>query len=463
MEKIEQKFVGRIRGVQGQIAFIECEGSYKPQLNELLTSIEDDSVRLEMHEYKSSNEISCLLLSSAKKIHRNMKVVSTGSQISVPVGDEILGRVMNLYGDAEDGLGPINSSERKSIYDSKTFSSTRKDLSKTELMETGIKVVDFFTPIVRGGRVGLVGGAGVGKTVLINELLRSITNSSEGVALFAGIGERIREGHELWNSLKENDVLKRTALIMGHINKNAAVRFRTAWAAAALAEYFRDVKERDVLFFVDNIFRFLQAGSELSTILGEIPSEFGYQPTLQTEIADFESRLASTDKAYVTSIQTVYVPADEFNNPTVAATLPHLDTVVILSREIAQQGRHPSVDPFKSRSSVLTEDAIGAEHYKAVTRSIEVLNQYEKLSRIVTIVGEEELSVENQKVYQRARKLLNYMTQSLSTTAIYNAVPGVSVSRKDVVSDVKAILDGKYDKIPEEKFLYIGNLKSIGK
>jgi len=462
MGEIEkQKFVGRVRGVRGQIVFIEREGEYRPQLNELLTSPEDESIKLEMHEYKSSHELSCLLLSPAKNLKRNMKVVSTGTQIKIPVGDGILGRVMNLYGDPEDDLGPIKSSELKSIYERASSVIDSKKSSKTTFLETGIKVIDFFTPIVRGGKVGLVGGAGVGKTVLMTELLRNITNQYKGVALFAGIGERIREGHELWKSLQENNVLDRTVMILGHINENAAVRFRTAWAAATLAEYFRDEKQKDVLFFVDNVFRFLQAGSELSTLIGEIPSEFGYQPTLQTEIAEFESRLMSRDNAYVTSVQTVYVPADEFNNPSVAATLPHLDTVVVLSREISQQGRHPSVDPFKSRSSVIDRNIIGDDHYETVTRSIETLNKFERLSRIVAIVGEEELSAENQKMYQRAKKLLNYMTQSLSTTAIYNATPGVYIKRDVVVGDVKAILDGKVDDIPAEKFLYVGDIESI--
>jgi len=462
MEEINnQKFVGRVRGVKGQIVFIDYEGEYRPQLNELLSSEEDKSVKLEMHEYINSHELSCLLLSPAKNLKRNMKIISTGTQIKIPVGDNILGRVMNLYGDSEDGLGPIKSNEFKSIYRDTSLPIATKSSSKTTFLETGIKVIDFFTPIVRGGKIGLVGGAGVGKTVLMTELLRNITNQYKGIALFAGIGERIREGHELWTSLKENNVLDRTVLILGHINENAAVRFRTAWAAAALAEYFRDEKQKDVLFFVDNVFRFLQAGSELSTILGEIPSEFGYQPTLQTEIAEFESRLMSRDNAYVTSVQTVYVPADEFNNPSVAATLPHLDTVVVLSREIAQQGRHPSVDPFKSRSSVIDRSIIGDDHYETVTRSIETLNKFERLSRIVAIVGEEELSSENQKMYQRAKKLLNYMTQSLSTTAIYNATPGVYIKRDVVVKDVQAILDGKVDDIPAEKFLYIGDLESI--
>jgi len=458
-ENLKPQFIGRIKSVKGQIASVSCESSNRPGLRELLICPQDDTVRLETYEYTDNNTLLCLLLSSSKTIKRNLEVFSEGRQITIPVGNEVLGRVINLFGDPEDGRGPINSETVRPIY-SNVKTPSKNNPRSNEVSETGIKAIDFFTPIPRGGKIGLVGGAGVGKTVLMTEILHNISSRYKGVSIFAGIGERIREGRELWRSLEERELLERAVLIMGHINQNAAVRFRTAWSAATIAEYFRDVKNWDVLFFVDNVFRFLQAGSELSTLLGEIPSEFGYQPTLQSEIAQFENRLTSTEKAAITSVQTVYVPADELGNPTIAATLPHLDAVAILSRTMTQQGRHPAVDPFQSKSSMINPSIVGQEHYDAVTKAIEVLNQYERLSRVVTIVGEEELSAENQKIYARARKLLNYMTQSFFTTEVQSGRAGVYVERKDVVRDVKAILDGTFDLVPAEKFLYIGDTKS---
>jgi len=458
-ENMKSQFVGRIQSIKGQIVSVSCENTYRPGLRELLTSPEDEQVRLETYEYTDSSTLLCLLLSSSKTIKRNMEVFGLGKQITIPVGHQVLGRVINLFGDPEDGRGPIESDDMRSIYPD-TSSVPRQNIRTNEITETGIKAIDFFTPIPRGGKIGLVGGAGVGKTVLMTEILHNISSRYKGVSVFAGIGERIREGRELWSSLEERELLERATLILGHINQNAAVRFRTAWSAATLAEYFRDVKGWDVLFFVDNIFRFLQAGSELSTLLGEIPSEFGYQPTLQSEIAQFENRLTSTEKAAITSVQTVYVPADELGNPTIAATLPHIDAVAILSRSMTQQGRHPAVDPFQSKSSMINPNIVGEEHYRAVTRAIEVLNQYERLSRVVTIVGEEELSAENQKIYARARKLLNYMTQSFFTTEVQSGRKGVYVERKNVVRDVQAILNGTLDLVPAERLMYIGDIKS---
>ena len=453
------QFVGRIKSINGQIVSIGCEGMYRPKLRELLVSKKDDTVRVEVYEYIDSDTITGLLLSSQKTITRNMDVWGDGSQIAIPVGRDILGRVMNLFGDPEDGRGSIKSKGFRSIY-SKPKTVIQHTPTITEVTETGIKAIDFFTPIPRGGKLGIVGGAGVGKTVLMAEILHNISSRYKGVSVFAGIGERIRESRELWRTLDESNLLERAVLVMGHINQNAAVRFRTAWSAATLAEYFRDEKEWDVLFFVDNVFRFLQAGSELSTLMGEIPSEFGYQPTLQSEIAQFENRLTSTSKATITSVQAVYVPADELSNPTIAATIPHLDAVAILSRPMTQQGRHPAVDPFYSRSSMINSSGINQDHYKAVTKATEVLSQYERLSRIVTIVGEEELSAENQKIYTRAQKLLNYMTQSFFTTEVQSGRKGIYVDIKDVVIDVGAILDGTLDLVPPEKFLYIGDTKS---
>lgn len=463
MSKETTQFVGKVRGVIGQIVRVDCSGDYRPALRELMLAEEGDEVYLEAYAYEDQHTLFCLLLSDVDKVPRNTRIVSTGRQITVPVGDAVLGRVIDLYGNAIDGGSALKSKEVRPIYRPQGGESQgNRVIRPSKVLETGIKTIDFFAPLLRGGKMALVGGAGVGKTTLQTEILRNVVYNGTGVSVFAGIGERIREGHALWLSLKEHDVLSRTGLVFGHISKNAAVRALTAATAATLVEHFRDEQKQDVLFFADNVFRFLQAGSELSTLLGELPSEFGYQPTLQSEIAAFENRLYSTEEAYVTSVQTVYVPADEFGNPAVSATMPHMDAQVILDRELTYEGRYPAVDPFRSMSLALNPRIVGEEHYYTAIEAVEVLNQYKQLSRIVSIVGEEELSQENQLKYQRARKLLNYMTQAFISTETETGRKGVTVPRETVVSDVRAILDGKLDRVPAENFLYIGDARTAG-
>jgi len=476
----DRPLVGRVRKVVGQVAVVECEGEYRPRLQEFLTVQDNPRILLEAYAYGSERMLYCLLFSRVEELVRNMAVVSLKRQISVPVGAGLLGRAIDFNGAPVDGRGALNAEGERPIHPQLGEHSTGEHIRSDEIVETGIKIIDFFAPLPRGGKMGLVGGAGVGKTLLQTEILRNIIEAHFGVAVFAGIGERTREGHALWRTLEEQKVLDRIALVFGYVNKNAAIRFRTAATAAALAEYFRDMpgeqiqsivskaakqkkwKGNDVLFLVDNVFRFLQAGSELSTLLGEMPSEFGYQPALQSEIAQFENRLGTTKKGSITSVQAVYVPADELSNPAVAAMLPHMDTVVILSREIMQRGRFPAVDPLRSSSNAVSVRSVGEEHFKAVHEARSVLAQYDKLARMVAVVGEEELSTQNQLTYKRAERLLNYMTQSFFTAESQSGRPGTLVAREDVVRDVRAILEGHTDTVPSQKLLYIGTLKEAG-
>lgn len=457
------QFVGSIRSIRGQIVVISCEGEYKPHLHELLTTANNPTVRLEAHSYASPTRLNCLLLSSREDLFRNLKVVATGEHLSIPVGKEVLGRVIDLYGNVLDRGQELERKETRSIYGTGPSTVAQVEANERKVAETGIKALDFFTPLLHGGKLALVGGAGVGKTVLMTEIIHNLNRGGEGVTIFAGIGERIREGQELLESLATTKVLDRTSLILGHINENAAIRFKVASAAVSIAEYFRDIEKREILFFVDNIFRFVQAGSELSTLLEEIPSEFGYQPTLQTEVAHFENRLVSTREAGITSVQTVYVPADQLTNPAVAAALPYFDAIVILSRDSAQQGLFPAIDLLQSKSTIVDRSVVGEEHYKALTGAVELLNHYSRLARIVTILGEEELGTQDRTLYHRALRLRNYMTQPFHTIEDHTGRAGVSVSRDVLVKDVQGILEGKFDIVPAEKFLYIGDAQALQK
>jgi len=343
MEEKDNRFKGKISAVRGQIVEVFCDLGDLPSLQEILTSEENEEVKLEVFSYRSGNIILCLNLTAKNWLYRGMIIVQTGKSLTIPVGRSVLGRVMNLFGEPQDGGEPFTNFK-----------------PMAEIVETGIKQIDFFTPFIKGGKIGFIGGAGVGKTVLMTELLRNITFNHEGVSVFAGIGERIREGKELYEALKRSGVISKVSLIFAQMNENAAIRFRIAAAAATLSEYFRDIEKTDVLFFVDNVFRFIQAGNEVSTLLGMIPSELGYQATMSSEIASLENRLVSTENASITSVQTVYVPADELSDPAVVTIMGHLDSVLVLSRDIAQKGRYPPIDILKSSSTLLSKRIVGA-------------------------------------------------------------------------------------------------------
>ncbi len=453
---------GTIISVTGQIATILVEGELFPTLSEILMSNDDPELILEVFS-ETKNQIHAQILSNPDQIFRGMTVYGTGSDLKVPVGIGVLGRVIDLFGLPRDNGGPIQSSYKTSIYSKGPTLSTVQN--SYNILESGIKAIDFLTPIRKGGKVGFIGGAGVGKTILLTELMRNITlrpeNGSGGkpvYSVFAGVGERIREGQELFQRLKESGVMDKTVMVLGQMNENAAIRFRVAEAAVAQAEYFRDNEKSDVLFFIDNMFRFVQAGAEISTLLGTIPSEQGYQATLQTEISTLEDRLIATVNGSITSFQNIYVPADEITDAGVSTVMSFLDAAIVLSRTNAQKGLYPPVDLFLSSSSTLSKAFLGEEHFKALTEFQKLLENYNKLSHIVAIVGEQELSAENRILYNRTKKIINYLTQPFFVTEKQTGKKGVAVPRQTTVSDITTILSGKLDQIPSEKFMFVGSL-----
>lgn len=457
---MDKNYVGKIVSAKGQIVVVEAENDVLPSLNEILTTVIDPSIRLEVYSY-NGNKINCLLLTQIDKIHRSMSVVATGAPLMVPVGNATLGRVMNLFGEDEDGQGQIATDIKRSIYaHAPTFNILK---SSPQILETGIKVIDFVAPFLKGGKIGFIGGAGVGKTVLITELIHNITSKYQTVSIFAGIGERVREGQELYRSLSESKTIANIALIYGQMGENAAVRFRVASAAASMAEYFRDEDKKDVLFFMDNIYRFVQAGNEVSTLLANIPSEQGYQPTLQAELGNIQERLISTTSGSITSIQTIFVPSDDLTDAGVASIISYLDSIITLSRTVSQLGLYPAVDLLQSSSSLLSSSTlIGQDHYVLITRFQQILTRYNQLERIVAILGEAELSSEDRIIYNRAKKLVNYMTQPLFTTENQTGRKGLYVPRQTTIEDIKVILSGILDKIDPDKLLYIGSLREAG-
>lgn len=456
----EQKkiFEGVVTSVRGQIATVESSGAGLPGLNEALVSPELSSVVLEVF-FQDKQSVSCLILSDPANLYRGMKIVGTNQQVSVPETPELLGRAIDLFGNVLDGKKPISAVKRRSIYSKTPSLSTIATTGK--VLETGIKAIDFLTPILEGGKTGFVGGAGVGKTILITELLHNITLRHNGVSVFAGVGERIREGQELYQRLFETRVLPNTAIVLGNMNENAGARFRVALAASSIAEYFRDEMKKDVLFFIDNMFRFVQAGNELATLLGTLPSEQGYQATMLTELSQLEDRLVSTVNASITSVQTVYVPADETNDPAVTAITSFFDTAIVLSRTVAQHNLYPPIDLSASSTSALKRSIIGTEHFEVAIQFQKMLSQYNALSHIVAIVGESELSAADRLLYQRTKKVINFLTQPFFMTETQTGKRGVYVSRAQAVADIRLIVSGKMDHIPEERFLYVGNIKDI--
>lgn len=452
--------IGRVKSVKGQIAQVQIESKNLPFLFEVLTCPEDPTVKLEVF-FQSEDISACLILSDYSKLYRGMFMVGTSSELKVPVSQNILGRVVNLYGEPQDEGGALSAPTNLSIYSKTPPLNTIK--GSFQILETGIKAIDFLTPFLKGGRIGFIGGAGVGKTILMTELIHNITANHKGVSVFAGVGERIREGQELYQRLVDSGVIKNTVLVLGQMNENAAIRFRVALAAVTIAEYFRDQEKQDVLFFIDNMFRFVQAGNEVATLLSTVPSEQAYQATMQTEVGTLEDRLVSTESGSITSIQTVYVPSDEVTDAGVNTIMSFLDSAIVLSRSVAQLGLYPPIDITQSSSSTLSKQLIGEEHYATLTRFQELLERYNKLSHIVAIIGESELSTQDRLLFDRIKKIINYLTQPFFTTQTHTGRPGVYVKKQTTISDIRAILSGGLDNVPPEKLLYIGSLADLNK
>lgn len=448
---------GKIKSVKSQICQVQITSDNHPAISEILTSKEYPEIKLEVF-YQSEELVTCLILTGGKDIYRGMKIIGTGSSLTIPTGPQILGRVFNIFGEAQDNLPAIKTLTTKSIYSkAPQISAIASNLS---ILETGIKAIDFITPFLKGGKIGFVGGAGVGKTILMTELIHNISQNQKSVNIFAGVGERIREGQELYQRLVESKVMPQTVMIFGQMNENAAIRYRSALAATSIAEYFRDEKKTDVLFFIDNMFRFVQAGNEVSMLFGTAPSEQAYQATIQTEVSSLEDRMVSTDSASITSIQTCYVPADELSDAAVNTIMSFFNSVVVLSRAITQKGLYPPLD-LQLSSSTLSKDIIGEEHYLTLTAFQKLLERYTELSHIVAIIGESELSPKDQLIYTRVKKVINYLTQPFFSTEIQTGKKGVYVPKQTTINDIKLILSGKLDRVPAEKLLYIGDLKSL--
>lgn len=448
---------GKIISILGQIIEVEFLEEY-PELNEVLTLKRDGKTLMEVYSSSSENTFYCLLLTSPEGIKRGDEVVATGKRLEIPVGKQVLGRVMDIFGNPVDGKGEIKSVQKSSII-SAGVSISDVDAS-TQVLETGIKAVDFFGPIYKGGKVGIFGGAGVGKTVLLTEIIHNVVvlKQDKNVSVFTGVGERVREGQELLENLEESKVLPNVALVMGQMGENAGVRFRTALAGVTLAEYFRDKEDLNVLFFIDNIFRFAQAGYELSTLMNNIPSEGGYQSNLNSEVASINERLVSTDKGSITSFEAVFIPSDDITDFAVQSVFPYLDSTVVLSRAVYQEGRLPAINLLSSTSSALNQETVGEEHYKTFLGSQNVLKKALNLERMVSLIGESELSLQDQTVYRRAQLLKAFMTQPFFSIQDQTGRKGEYVSLKDTIDGVKEILEGKHDKKQPEELEYLGKI-----
>ncbi len=453
---------GRIVQVMGPVVDVEFENCELPEIKDAL-EVDNEGRRcvMEVAQHIGNNTVRCIMLASSEGLHKDMVVKATGSGIMVPVGEKTLGRLFNVLGEPLDRGENLEQEPHWVIHrEPPTF---EEQSPVVEMLETGIKVIDLLAPYAKGGKIGLFGGAGVGKTVLIQELIHNIATQDGGYSIFTGVGERSREGNELWSEMKESGVLEKTALVFGQMNEPPGARMRVAETGLTMAEYFRDEKHQNVLLFIDNIFRFTQAGSEVSALLGRMPSAVGYQPTLATEMGELQERIASTKKGSVTSVQAVYVPADDLTDPAPATTFAHLDATTVLSRKIVEQGIYPAVDPLESNSRILEAEVVGEEHYQTARRVQEVLQKYKELQDIIAILGMEELSEEDKMTVYRARKVQKFLAQPFSVAENFTGIPGKYVPVQETIRGFKAILDGEMDDYPENAFFNVGTIDEVKK
>ena len=451
---------GKIIQVMGPVVDVAFENGNLPHIQDALTVMNNGKrCVMEVAQHIGGDVVRCIMLASSEGLYKDMEVEATGQGIAVPVGEKTLGRLFNVLGDTLDGGESLEGEEKWVIHrDPPSFADQSPVV---EMLETGIKVIDLLAPYAKGGKIGLFGGAGVGKTVLSQELITNIATEHGGYSIFTGVGERSREGNDLWTEMSESGVLKKTALVFGQMNESPGARMRVAETGLTMAEYFRDVKHQNVLLFIDNIFRFVQAGSEVSALLGRMPSAVGYQPTLATDLGGLQERIASTKNGSITSVQAVYVPADDLTDPAPATTFAHLDATTVLSRKIVEQGIYPAVDPLESSSRILEEDVVGKEHYEVANKVKEMLQKYKELQDIISILGMEELSEEDKLTVNRARKIQRFLSQPFHVAENFTGVPGKYVPVKETVRGFKAIIDGEMDEYPEAAFFNVGTIDEV--
>ena len=452
---------GTIVQISGPVVDVEFQAGHLPKMKEALT-VERDGVErvMEVAQHVGENTVRCIMLSGSDGLARGMTVCAPGRTIQVPVGEATLGRMFNVLGEPIDGGDDVTpDTPKRSIY--RQPPSFEEQSPAVEILETGIKVIDLLEPYPKGGKIGLFGGAGVGKTVLIQELIHNVATEHGGYSIFTGVGERSREGNDLWREMRESGVSAKTALVFGQMNESPGVRMRVPLSGLTMAEYFRDVEHKDVLLFIDNIFRFTQAGSEVSALLGRMPSAVGYQPTLATEMGALQERITSTRKGSITSVQAVYVPADDLTDPAPATTFTHLDATTVLSRDIASQGIYPAVDPLDSTSRILSPEVVGQEHYEIARDVQKVLQRYKELQDIIAIMGMDELSEEDKLTVSRARKVQRFLSQSFHVAEQFTGMPGQYVPLKETLRGFRMILNGECDDLPESAFLFAGTIDDV--
>ena len=454
---MDNKHFGSVSQVMGPVIDVVFENGHLPAIHNALTMpIGDTTLTVEVSQHIGDSTVRCVAMASTDGLQRGIAVTDTGTSISVPVGRGTLGRIFNVLGEPVDNLPAPETEERWDIH--RPAPAYDELATSTEILETGIKVVDLICPYSKGGKIGLFGGAGVGKTVLIMELINNVAKQHGGLSVFTGVGERTREGNDLYNEMKESGVIEKTALVYGQMNEPPGARMRVGLSGLTMAEYFRDTEGQDVLLFIDNIFRFTQAGSEVSALLGRMPSAVGYQPTLANEMGALQERITSTKKGSITSVQAVYVPADDLTDPAPATTFAHLDATTVLSRSIASQGIYPAVDPLESTSRILSPDVLGEEHYRVAREVQRILQRYNELMDIIAIMGMDELSDEDKLLVQRARKIQRFLSQPFHVSEKFTGIEGTYVPLSETIRGFKEIIEGKHDDLPESAFLFVGTI-----